>query len=398
MNMMTKKPAQAAHPAQHHAATAQANMHARMLCVQKAIDMTQSVFTNSYTSGPGTVLNIPLRNVGLVKRFWIEISAIISGTTAGPTHTLTPFGPSNFFSQIVLTDLANQQRINTSGWHLSTVATAKRRRVFGAAYTSDTPFGFGNNFTKTIAAPASITTTATTTNVYTMFEVPVSYSDTDLRGAIYANVNNATFNLQLTVNNNLLIASGADPTLAMYQSSSATVATMPTFTITVYQNYLDQLPTAPSGRPILPELDISTAYLLNNTSFSGLVANQDNPMQYANFREFMSTTLIFDNNGTLNVGSDITYIALQSANYTNIWKFDPNLSSLLSRLIIQDDMPKGTYYFDHRTKPIATNQYGNMQLVVNPNTLSAASASFLVGYEALALINMVSQAGSLPGT
>jgi hypothetical protein len=219
-----------------------------------------------------------------------------------------------------------------------------------------------------------------------------------LRGAIYANVNNATFNLQLTVNPNLLVGTGVDPTLAMYRSSSGVVATMPTFTITVYQNYLDQLPTLPNGRPMLPELDISTAYMLNNTSFSGLVSNQDNPMQYANFREFMSTTLIFDNAGALNVGSDISYIALQSANYTNIWKYDPNLSSLQTRLIIQDDAPAGMYYFDHRTKPIATNQYGNMQLVVNPNTLSSAAASFLVGYEALALINMVSQAGSLPGT
>lgn len=384
--------------AQAQAAAIQNNMAARQLCIQQGVDMCQQIFTTTSAAGPGAVINVPCRNVGLVKRFWVEVAAIVSGTAAGPTHTLTPFGPANFFSTVILSDLSNQQRINTAGWHLTMISSVKRRRPFGAAFTSDTPFGFGNNFTKTIAAPASITTTATANNLFAMFEVPVSYSDMDLRGAIYANVYNATYNLQLTVNGNMFAASGADPTLAVYRSSSATIATMPSFTVTVYQNYLDQLPFDQNGQPILPAFDISTAYMLNNTAFSGLVANQANPFQYANFREFMSTSVIFDNAGALNTGSDLTRIQLQSANFTNIFDIDPNLSSLQTRLILGDDAPAGTYYFDHRHKPISTEQYGNMQLVFIPNTISAATASFLFGYEALALIGAVSQAGSLPGT
>jgi hypothetical protein len=104
-----------------------------------------------------------------------------------------------------------------------------------------------------------------------------------------------------------------------------------TFTITVHQNFLDQLPIGKQG-PILPALDIGTAYLLNNTTVTGIVANQDNPIPYANFRDFMSTTVIYDNFGyvTAPIGSDMNYFTLQSANYTNILKYDPFMSSLLN--------------------------------------------------------------------
>lgn len=381
----------------------QANMAARQAVVKQSVDMTQQIFTQTYTGGPGTVINVPVRNVGLIKRFWVEVNAVVTGTSAGPTHTLTTLGPSNFFSQFVFTDLSNQTRIQTPGWHLSMVSSIKRRRPFGAAMTTDSPFGFGNNYTSVISAPATITTAIAANNVFAMFEVPLSYTDHDLRGAIYANVVNATMQLQMTVNPNMFIASGADATLGMYQSSSATLATCPTFTVTVFQNYLDQLPIAAGqngqpGGPILPLLDLSTVYLLNNTVVSGLVANQDIPIPYANFRDFMSTYLIYDNAGTLNTGADVAYFAIQSANYTNILKYDPNLASLLTRLILEDDAPKGSYVFDHRNKPISTIQYGNMQLVVNAKTVSSSTSSFLIGYEMLALQNMITQAGSLYGT
>lgn len=376
------------------------NLAARQLCVKQGVDMIQSIFTvtnTAYAVGTPTVLNVPMRNVGLIKRFYVEVAATVQGTTSGPTHTLTTLGVSNFFSNITFTDLSNQTRINTAGWHLTQISSAKRRRPFGAAMTTDTPFGYGNNNTKTISAPASITTTITANNVFGFFEVPLSYSDMDLRGAIYANVTNATMNLQLTVNPSALVASGVDATLAMYQSSSATVATMPSFTVTVYQNYLDQLPIGNNG-VIVPLLDLATAYLLNNTPVGGIVANQDNPIQYANFRDFMSTTLIYDNNGTLNInGVDINYFSIQSANFTNIIKYDPTTANFLTRLILEDDCPKGMYYFDHRAKPISTIQYGNMQLIVNPITVSGSGSVFLMGFESLALINQVTQAGSIYG-
>lgn len=388
-------------PQQMQANPNDVNMAARNAVLASAIDMMQPIFTTMLAGAiPGQVLNIPLRNVGLIKKLVVKVSFDIV-QAAAETHTLTPLGLANIFSNITFTDLSNQQRINTTGWHLHLLACARRQAIFGSAFTTDspapgtiaTPYGLGSNF-NVIFSPA-VVTVLSHCNMY--YEIPLAYSDYDLRGAIYASVVSATMNLQLTVNPNFEVSNVAtDTTNAVYQSSNAVFATLSAFTITVYQNYLDQLPIGKNG-VVLPILDLSTAYMLNNTTVTGLVANQDLPIPYANFRNFMSTICIYDNAGALNVGADIAYWALQSANYTNIWKLDPRTVALLTREIMNDDMPAGTYYFDHRRRPISTVQYGNMSLVLNPSAVTAGAAVF-VGYEALGIINMVTQAGSLYGT
>jgi hypothetical protein len=380
----------------------QANMYARDLIVKgmpgqpPAVEMLQQIFTGTFTSGVNTLVTVPLRNVGLVKRLLVKVTATV---TAGAQNlTLTPLGLQNFWSNVVFTDFDNNQRVNTQGWHLNVVASAKRRRVFGAAYTTDTPNGFGNIYTATETAPTTINATTTGALVHYL-EVPLAYTDHDLRGALWANTTSATAQLQLTANNGMLIASGADPTLAVYQSAGAAAGTLTTFTVTVYQHYLDQIPKVRSGQnagaPILPLLDLSYAYNLLNTAMGLPVANQDNLYAYPNFRQFLSTSAIYDNAGVLNIGTDINYWALQSANFTNIFKYDAITAGLLSRDIFGDDVPKGMYYFDHRRRPIDTQQYGNMTLVINPSSVGGASANVLLGIEALAIRNLVTQAGSL---
>ena len=380
----------------------QSNALARQIVLANAVNEWQQIYQSTLTGTiPGQIVNVPLRNVGLIKRLLVRVAAQFA-QSAAETHTLQPLGTANLFSQVVLTDLSNQTRINTSGWHLQMVASAKRQWPFGsstgtnAAAATDCPFGFGTNFQKLQTAPATVTTAAAQ-NVFAYFEVPVSYSDTDLRGAIYGNVVNATMNLALTVNPVLSQVTGSDPTFSVFQSSTAAQGTWTNFQITVYQNYLDQIPIGKQG-PILPALDLSTAYLLNYTQAAGLVANSDNPFPYANFRDFLSTTVIYDNAGVLNTGSDINYFALQAANYTNLIKLDPYTTAFFGRVRQTIDFPKSCYYFDHRDKPISTVQYGNMSLVMNPLTVTNATSAAYLGYEALALINQVTQAGSLYGT
>jgi hypothetical protein len=376
------------------------NAQLRQIVIANSVDAWQIIYQTTFTTGPGTVLNIPVRNVGLLKKFVVEIQANVQSPASTVTQTLQSFGPSNLLSNVTFTDLSNQVRINTSGWHLTMLASAKSPPgAIGAAATTDTPLGFGNNFTQVISAPATITTTTTANNVSMFYVVPIAYSDNDLRGGILASVVNATMNLQLTFNPNAFAASTvSDTTLAVYKSGGA-AAVMPSCTVIVYQNYLDQLPLLKNGQgPLVPYGDLSVAYLLNNTAYSGIIANQDNPFSYANFRDFLSTIVVYDNNGTLNVGGDVSYFAIQSANYTNIIKADPNLVAFWTRELMFDDFPKGCYYFDHRRKPISTIQYGNMNLIMNPVTVNSAAASVLIGYESLALINMITNAGSISGT
>ncbi len=344
---------------------------------------------------PGSVLTFYLRNVGLVKRLVCRFTATVTNP-AGPTQNLTALGLANFISNVTFFDLGNNQRINTTGWHLTAIASAKRRRVFGAAYTSDTPLGYGNNNNRTMFAPSSIASN-TATEIDFQLEIPFVKNDMDLRGAIYADVTQATMQVQLTLNPNMFVANTADATLAVYQSTTGVLPVLSDFTFQAFQNYLDQLPRMPNGVPILPNLDLGTAYLLNNTSSGLPIANQDNGAAFVNSRTYESVSFIYDNNGTLNVnGSDLNYVQLQSANFTNILNVDGKMLSLMERNIIMDDFPRGMHYLDFRNRPIDTNQYGNMQLVINPSTVTGAGAVILYGWEAYGIIGLVNQGGSIP--
>lgn len=373
----------------------QRNMLHRRLILDQGVDVINKIATLTqaaagYTAGQGLVLNIPLQNVGLIKRLIIKITANVQ-QSAAETHTRTTIGPANFLSQIQLTDLNNLTRVNTNGWHLSMLASARRKQAFGAADTTDSPMGFGSNY-NVITAPATVTAAA---NLFMMYEVPLAYSDNDLRGAIFANVVNATMNLQMTINPNLSVANTGNPSQACYQSSTAALMKINTYTIDVYQQYIDQLPKNQNGQYLLPQIDLQTQYNLLNIVNSGLVVGGDFSLPYANFRQYLSTFLMYDNFGVLNAGTDINYFSLQTANSMNILKYDPFISQLLSgRNKIADDWPKGIYYFDHRANPLVTLNYGNMQLNVNPSAVTAG-AQIIAGYEYFVMQHQILKAGSM---
>lgn len=379
----------------------QQNMAARSIVVGSSLNMTQQIFSTTITTptSGNNVININPRLVGMLKRFYVVVTGTLTNTDANNGSTMTELGLSNLLSNVTFTDLANNVRINTSGWHLHMLACVKRGSVHGAAYTHDLSsfINTGASWATINAASASLTKAggATPTSTFRMiYEIPITYSDTDLRGAIWLGVTNATANLQLTINPTPFVASG-DPTLAVQTGGTGTLNNV---SVVVYQNYLDQVPTN-KGAPILPLTDLSTTYLLNNTTAvaGGIVANSDTPVPYANFRDFLSTFAIFDNYvaGTPNyIGTDVNYFALQAANYVNFWKMEPQLCALLTRQRLGNDMPKSVYYFDHRAKPISTIQYGNIELVLNAKTVNSGAA-LLMGYEQFALINTISQAGSL---
>jgi hypothetical protein len=346
--------------------------------------------------GPGSVITIQLRNVGLVKRLVLEISATV---TAGATtaQTLTPLGLANLISNVTFVDLGNNTRINTTGWHLNLISTVKRRRVFGAAYTSDTPNGYGNNNNRVMFAPSSIAA-AGSSPIKFILEIPFVKNNHDLRGAIFADVTNAVMQVQITLNPQMFVSSTADPTLAMYQSGGTDLGSLSAVTVQCNQNYLDQLPRNPqTAAPILPALDLGTAYLLNNTAGGLPTVNQDNGYAFVNARSYESVAVVYDNNGTLNInGVDLNYLSVTSANFTNILRWDGMMAVIAERDIIGDDFPKGTRYLDFRHRPVNTDQYGNMQLIINPSSVLGSAATFLFGWESFGIIGQINQGGSLP--
>lgn len=372
----------------------QQNALARALILNQAVNMTQSIASGTVATPlpNNNVINISPRLVGLCKRFWIELAVTITNNHATDVLSLTNWNIANLLSQVVFTDLSNNVRIQTTGWHLHAVASAKRGMPYMSAGTTDSPVKFGSNY-NVIKAPATIAAAGGTGTVYMIYEVPLAYSDTDFRGAIWLGVTNATANLQMTINPTPFVAAATDQSLAVY-TGTAVNATISTFTYNIYQNYLDQLPVVPGKGIVLPVNDLSTVYLLNNIVQSNIVANQDFPIPFANFRDFLSTTIIFANGTAQNAGTDVNYWAIQAANYVNLQKTDPLLLSGFSRNMIGDDWPSGAYYFSHRHKPISTMQYGNQEIILNASTVNA-NAKCLVGYEQFALVNLIAQAGAL---
>jgi len=409
---------------------AQLNQIARAAIRARAVKMTQQIFSNTYSAASGNISQVQPnvivnpRNVGLILGFWVKVVATITNGS-GVTINGSDFGPSNVFSQIQFTDLNNNIRIQTTGWHLNVLNSIKARRPFGstlyssyqplipssenailsgegASVTGGTlPYGmsYGSNFAGNISAPSSIAGNGGTGTVTMWYWVPLAYSDHDYRGAVYANVVNATMQLQFAFNPVPVVANGTDATQAMYFGASVgsvASAVISSATVTVYQTYLDQLPVG-AGGVLLPLLDLATIYEMKQTQLSAINAGQDFPYQYANFRDFISTTAIYVNNGITGKkgdGTDINYWALQSANFTNLWKKEPGLISLETRNHLQFDLPPGTYYFGSREKPISTTQYGNMELILNPVT-AGTGAYLLIGTEDFALVQTLSMAGSL---
>lgn len=342
----------------------------------------------------GQTISFNLNNVGLQTKITVEVQGTLTAAGA-ETLTRTPWGLANIFTQVVVTDLSNIQRINTTGLHLYALATLRNRSAYGATFLNDAPVAMGSNFLVN-DGPAAMNAASGAQNFRMFFELPLAYHDQDLRGAIYANVTNAQWRLQLTINPNFIAGSGATDTLFnVYKSSAANPAsTLTNFQVQVYQHYLDQLPRGSNNQPIVPLFSLSWNYLILNTVSTGMVATQDFPVQYANFRTFLSTIAIFDNGGTFNAGSDVNYVAIQVANQTYLERLDPFMATLKTRNMIGDDYPPGTYLFDHRRWPIVTDQFGNTQFVINASTVNA-NANVQMMYEMLSVQNQAINAGSL---
>jgi hypothetical protein len=373
------------------------NSLAKMLIQQKGVRMQQQIYSRVVDPVAEPSITISPRNVGLILGFYLKVTARITNTGAGPSLTPTDFGPANMLSRISFTDLENNERINTFGWHVAAMNSIKARHVYGGADINSSlayPLGFGANYA---VQNAPVMATATNGLWQFWYWIPLAYSESDYRGAIYANVINATMQLVLTFNPTPIAAAPAND---LGYVATGTTGTMTAVQVDVHQVYMDQLPRGQNGGVVLPILDLATVYEYKSTTFTGLTPGTDFPMDYANFRDFLSTFAVYYDGanrlpapGALLV-NNVNYWLLQSANFTNIWKMPPDLIALRTRNHLFVDVPKGCYYFGSREKPISTIQYGNMQLVLNPS-IAGPTASVIMAYEDFALKNAVTKAGSI---
>lgn len=278
-------------PQQQQQQAAAQNMNARNAVTSNSVFMTQPLQSLTINPAQQNPIVIQPRPVGLITSFLVTISATIVNNDNTNALNLTDFGLSNLLSNITFTDLNNNQRHNTSGWHLSLLNSLKHRRPYASGYgvESDTMGGYGETY-PIVASPATIAAGATAT-VRAVYEIPISYAQDDLRGAIYNNVINASCQLSLQINQTPFTAAGVDSTFAVYKGTNNAVIS--SVTINCYQNYYDQLPRDSKGNIILPNIDLSTVYELKVTNVNGMSQNNEYGFQYPNFRDVLSTMAIY---------------------------------------------------------------------------------------------------------
>lgn len=368
----------------------------------RTVRRLQNIFSQTYTNyvaGQQQQILINPAPVGIITRFIVKVEARIGNSGAAEVQTRVQNGAAAILSNVQYIDTSNQTRINCPGWYLNQLAMVRRPRSWTGSITMDNNgvAGIGSAYTAGVsAAPATVNSVPApgTKNLVQFYDVPLAYSDTDLRGAVLAALINATQQLTVTINPNFFVTSTDTVNVADagYQSASAVLGTIPNVTITVYQEYIDQF----QGLP-LPAIDLGTQYLLQVTGGYVPVANTDLVIPYANFRVFLSTIARYNNNGAFNAGTDINYLSVRTANQSDLMKADPYTWSLLARAKNGNDLPAAYYMIDHREKPLFTDAYGNLSLVVQASNVGGANSSIAVGYEALALMNQI-QASSAIGS
>jgi hypothetical protein len=356
-------------------------------------------------------VNIQLQNVGLLRGLLIRFSATATNNDPSVAAAPADFAVANVFSQIVYNDFANVTRIQTTGAHMFMLDSLRRQGIMGAAYTNDMPGTFGSVWSGLNVCP-TVSPAGGTATIAGFLYIPVAYSDTDLRGAVFSNITNASQSVNLTINTtNVSAPTGSDNANAIFQGPAATNVVLSNLTVTTYQDIYDQLPdyrflppgvtpadwraaTGDMSGLMLPSWSMRWMYELKYSPFQGITQGVENVFPYSNQRQFLSTIAQYNNPARTN-GTDIQYWRLVAANSYEWWKMTPAAIAFETRRLIGNDFPTGFYVFDSRAKPINTIVSGNLQLVAFPTVATAGSAKMTMYYEDFALTATVTGATSL---
>src|SRR5512146_1614010 len=104
------------------------NAAQRAAVLATSVNMKQQIFSGTFTPSSQNVINVPAKNVGLIKRFIIEVAGTANNTDGVNASAVSQIGLANVLSNVSFTDLNNNLRINTNGFHLAAISMAKKRR------------------------------------------------------------------------------------------------------------------------------------------------------------------------------------------------------------------------------------------------------------------------------
>lgn len=320
-----------------------------------------------FTSGAST--QIKLRNVGVITRLRLRVTASVNVTAA---TTASPFGPYALLSRVSTSDYNSTLRVNSTGPLLKLLSDSRLGRPYA-------PTGQGLTDTAQVQIP-----TATGTNTMQFeIEVPVARDRMhDLTGAILAQTVVGELFCNLTFNNTIV-----GDVLSPYTDGAATVSNI---YVTVLQDYIQPQANA-QGQIALPLIDLNTVYEFNAIyrSTDSITGGGQKYIDYPNVRNVLSHIFAFVNNGALTVnGTDIQSLLLVANGNTNLRESDPLFNRMEVRNRLGGDWPAGCYFWSHRNNPIQTNIYSQVQsLITFGSTVSGANSYVVYGFEDTYMLN-----------
>jgi len=373
------------------------NNQARAFVKAQGVRIRQLVQSGTFTAAMGSAVNVTMNPIpiGLVTGYCLEVVAQVTNPAGGSTLERNPdFNAYNMLSSINYQNPAGLTPIqNCPGWALCAVMAGRKKKPPGAAYSSDTPLGFGSVI-QPVSAPASIAAGASGT-VSAQYEIPLAYDESsgNFQGAVWAGTTLSNQSIQVTWNPKFFQSGTPDPFGIGYSGASATVADQPSAAVSwnLYQIYWDQFD--PSVIPYLTP-DLSTSYYISTQPYPALSPNSFNQVPFTNLRTFLSLTLAYDNGGAFNPGTDINSFQLLSANQLPYFYRPPSQQSWITRGVINEDFPPGYYYFDFRDNPIATQAQGNTVLNFNPSSVGTPS-TLTAAWEYLAIQQVLAGAPAI---
>jgi len=330
----------------------------------------------------GGTTRVKLFNVGVTTRILLDVNMAYDVVTAA--MVATEKNPWNAISRIKLTDFDGTDRVNCSGYQLWVWNCVRRRQYYGYNNTSATAV---------LASPTpGALTVGTNRSLNFMIEIPLAFDPrSDLRGSLLTQTAVGEAYINIDWNSVGVSASANDD--AIFTSATGTLANV-VFTVNVFQEYL--LPQAINGQVPMPTLDLLTVYEFAGAvrSADNISAGQEKLINYPNVRSVIGIYVNFINNSILNAATtDITRIRMIVNGNNVIREYNARDKLFEQRIYMVDssDLRKGTYFEEHRQKPIETALFGNVQLGITPSTVSG-TANMEFGFE-----SFYTKGSTLPG-
>ncbi len=365
----------------------QTNLAQRGIVVAQSKFQRKMTYAGAVNPAENRKLVRQVRNVGLITGQMVRVQFTIRNPSTTLTLRPTIWGGFNLLKNVKFVDFSNVTRIDISGRFLNHLNTVRGGRGFGAAeqYPFVADYGQNNNRLQYLPEiPPETTVTA-----FAVFWVPASYSDTDLTGAVWANVTSANAYLELDfpsdaeISTTATAGNGQAADKAAYYGGAAVVQGIQ---VEIVQHHYDQIPTA-NGLYIVPTQDLQNVYELKSTRYTdGFVAGGEVKIQFPTGRSYLSVACnALNGPGVAHEGEWFERIKLEQANSYEYFDLPPDYFAFDSRRRIGLDSPIGMIHYETRSTPIVPEATGNLELMfkVKSGITIDPSAQIETAFEAL---------------